>query len=91
MSRKRSERTSERTRSKIPFDILPLIPPLVFKGGMAYLKFKHERKKGVKAFRKELRASGMTEDQMEELIKQYEDIGRLRSYLGDFSFFRSFV
>ncbi len=91
MSEKESEKTSERTRNRVPFDILPLIPPLVFKGGMAYLKFKHKRRKGVKAFKKELRASGMTENQMEELIKQYEDIGRLRSYLGDFDFFRSFL
>ena len=87
MSRKRSERNSKKTRSEVPFKILPLIPYLAFKGGVAYLKFKSARKKGVKAFRKQIRQSGMSEDQIDELTKQYEDIGRLRSYLGDFDFF----
>ena len=89
MSRKRLRRSSEKTRSEIPFKILPLVPILAFKGGIAYLKFKSRRRKGVKAFRKQIKKSGMSEDQIDELTKQYEDIGRLRSYIGDFDLFGS--
>ncbi|MCK5292269.1 MAG: hypothetical protein KAR39_09685 [Thermoplasmata archaeon] len=53
---------------------------------MAYLKFKNVRRKGVKNFRKQLKKSGMTKDQIEELTKQYEDVGRVRSYLDEFGF-----
>jgi hypothetical protein len=53
---------------------------------VAYLKFKKVRRKGVKNFRKQLKESGMTKDQVEELTKQYEDIGRMRSYLNEFGF-----
>jgi hypothetical protein len=91
VSRRRSERSSKKTRSDIPFEILPLIPYLAFKSGIAYLKFKSARKKGVKTFRKQIRKSGMSEDQIDELTRQYEDIGRLRSYLGDFDFFGGFL
>ncbi len=66
---------------------MPLIPYMVLKGGVAYLKFKSARKKGVKVFRKQIRQSGMSDEQIDELTRQYEDIGRLRSYLGDFDLF----
>lgn len=85
MSRKRSERSS-RTRSRVPLEIVFSIPSLIVRGGVAYLKFKHVRRKGVKNFRKQLKSSGMTKDQVEELTKRYEDIGRVRSYLNKFGF-----
>jgi hypothetical protein len=68
---------------------LPSIPSLIVKGGVAYLKFKKVRRKGVKNFRKQLKQSGMTKDQVEELTKQYEDVGRIRSYFDDFGFLGS--
>lgn len=85
MSRKRSERIS-RTRSRVPLEILPSIPSLIVRGGVAYLKFKKVRRKGVRNFRKQLKKSGMTKDQIGELTKQYEDVGRVRSYLDNFGF-----
>lgn len=85
MSRRKSERSS-RTRSRVPLEILPSIPSLIVKGGVAYLKFKKVRRKGVKNFRKQLKQSGMTKNQIEELTRQYEDIGRVRSYINELGF-----
>ncbi len=89
MSRKESRRNS-RTRSDVAFNVMSSLPALIVKGGLAYLKFKSVRRKGVKTFRKQLNDSGMTKEQIAELTKQYEDIGRIRSYLGDFSFLGGF-
>jgi hypothetical protein len=89
MSRRKSERSS-RTRSRVPLGILPSIPSLIVKGGVAYLKFKNVRRKGVKNFKKQLKESGMTKEQIAELTNQYEDIGRIRSYLDEFGFLGGF-
>jgi len=69
---------------------MPSLPALIVKGGLAYLKFKSVRRKGVKTFRKQLNDTGMTKEQIAELTRLYEDIGRVRSYLGDFSFLGGF-
>jgi SOS response regulatory protein OraA/RecX len=59
--------------------------------GISYLKFKRARRKGVKRFRKQLKDSGLSKDQIEELTKQYEDMGRVRNYLrGTTSFLGNF-
>lgn len=89
MSRKNSKRSS-RTRSNFPLHILSSAPSLLLKTGVSFLKFKSARRKGVQRFRKELLGSGLSEEQIESLTTQYEDIGRLRKYFNLFESFRGF-
>lgn len=37
----------------------------------------------MKIFKKQLRKQGFTKHQIKELAQNYEDLGRLRSYLGE--------
>lgn len=87
MSRRKSERTS-RKRSDTALRVVAHVPSLVLKMGVSYLKFKRARKKGVRRFKKELKGSGLSKDQIEALTKQYEDYGRVRDYFEGFSIFR---
>ncbi|UCD92799.1 MAG: hypothetical protein JSV43_02460 [Methanobacteriota archaeon] len=82
MSRRKSERNS-RKRSNAALRVAANLPSLILKIGISYLKFKRARKKGVKSFRKQLKNSGLSKDQIEGLTKQYEDMGRVRNYLRD--------
>ncbi len=80
MSRRKSERNS-RKRSDLTLKVISHVPFLVFKMGVSYLKFKSARRKGAKRFKKQLKGSGLSKDQIETLTKQYEDMGRVRNYL----------
>jgi SOS response regulatory protein OraA/RecX len=55
---------------------------------VSFLKFKSARRKGVLRFRKELLDSGLSEEQIDLLTGQYEEIGRLRNYINLFESFR---
>ncbi len=84
--------TSSKTSSL--FEVLAVgVPRIMLMGGMAFLRMKARRRKGVRVFRKQLRGSGLTKPQIKELVTQYEQIGRIRSYLpGDlrgFGFMRA--
>jgi len=54
---------------------------LMLRAGWAFLRVKAKRRKGVKVFSKQLRASGLAKWQIKELVARYEQFGRLRSYL----------
>jgi SOS response regulatory protein OraA/RecX len=61
----------------------------VLKAGMAFLRMKARRKKGVRVFRRQLKHSGLSKEQIKGLVADYEQKGRLRSYLpGDLRGFR---
>jgi hypothetical protein len=70
-------------------EIVAFIPVLVLKAGLALLRMKARRKKGVRVFRRQLKHSGLSKEQIKGLVADYEQIGRLRSYLpGDLRGFR---
>lgn len=57
------------------------MPVLALKAGMAFLRLKARRNRGVRVFRKQLKHSGLSKDQIEDLASDYGKMGRLRSYL----------
>jgi len=58
-----------------------LLPILVLKAGVAFLRLKARRNRGVRVFRRQLRHSGLSKEQIDGLVTDYEQMGRLRSYL----------
>lgn len=69
------------------------MPILVVKAGVAFLRLKARRNRGVRVFRRQLKHSGLSKEQIKGLVTDYARLGRLRSYLpGDlrgFGFMRS--
>lgn len=59
------------------------MPVLVIRMGMAFLRVKARRRRGVRVFKKQLRGSGFTKEQMNGLVADYEKLGSLRTYLRD--------
>jgi hypothetical protein len=96
-SDERSERASKSESGARPtkrssgdlVEVVAFIPVLALKAGVAFLRLKARRKKGVKVFRRQLKHSGLSKNQIRGLVADYERIGRLRSYLpGDLRGFR---
>ena len=69
------------TKSSLFEVIVGAVPLLVVRAGVALLRVKAKRRKGVRVFRKQLRRSGLAKWQIKELVADYEKFGRLRNYL----------
>ncbi|MFQ6059840.1 MAG: hypothetical protein ACE5KV_00895 [Thermoplasmata archaeon] len=76
-----------RRRGSFPLKVLPSIPSLIVRSGLSCLRAKSTRSKGVGRFRKELKGSGLSREQIESLSGQYEDIGRRRNLARIFDLF----
>jgi len=63
--------------------MLAAMPFLVLRLGVAYLHVKSKRRRGVRVFRRQLMGSGLTREQVNGLVADYEGMGRLRTYLRD--------
>ncbi len=57
--------------------------PLTFRFGVNLLRMKAKRRRALKVFRRQLRGQGFTKSQIDELAQNYENLGRLRNYLGE--------
>ena len=69
------------TRGSLFEVIVGAVPLLVLRAGVAFLRMKARRRRGVRVFRRQLRRSGLARWQIKELVGDYEKLGRLRSYL----------
>ena len=58
--------------------VLENLPGLAARFGWGFLRYQARRKRGVRAFRKELLRSGMPRDRVEPLAQAYHDIGSVR-------------
>lgn len=65
----------------MPVALAAMVPPLVLKLGVVYVRLKVKRKRAVRAFRRALLRGGMRRDDADRLADQFESYGRIRSYL----------
>jgi len=63
--------------------VIAAVPFLVFRLGVAFLHVKAKRRRGVRVFKRQLRGSGLTREQVNGLVADYEGMGRVRTYLRD--------
>lgn len=59
------------------------VPVLLVKFGLAFLRCEMRRKKGVRAFKKELRAQNMGKEHVNLLTKSYQSAGSVRSLVSN--------
>lgn len=57
------------------------VPLFAMQIGVGFLRFQVRRKRGVRAFRRALRRSGMSRDQAARLAQAYHEAGSLRTIL----------
>ena len=55
---------------------------LLVKFGLAFLRYEMRRKRGVRVFKKELRAQNMGREHVDLLTKSYQSAGSVRSLVG---------
>ncbi len=55
------------------------VPVLLVKFGLAFLRYEMRRKRGVRAFKKELRAQNMGREHVNLLTKSYQSAGSVRN------------
>lgn len=66
---------------RLPIILLERLPGLVARFGWGFLRYQALRKRGVRAFRRELIQSGMPRDQAGTLVQAYHDVGSVRGLL----------
>jgi len=66
---------------RLPVILLENLPGLAARFGWGFLRYQARRKRGVRAFRKELLRSGMPRDRVEPLAQAYHEIGSVRGLL----------
>jgi len=66
---------------RLPVVLLEFLPSLAAGFGWGFLRYQARRKRGVRAFRRELLRSGMPKDRVEPLAQAYHDIGSIRRFL----------
>jgi len=66
---------------RLPVILLENLPGLAARFGWVFLRYQARRKRGVRAFRKELLRSGMPRDRVEPLAQAYHEIGSVRGLL----------
>lgn len=59
------------------------IPVLLVKFGLTFLRYEMRRKKGVRTFKKELRAQNMGREHVNLLTKSYQSAGSIRSLINN--------
>ncbi len=67
---------------RLPVILLGNLPGLAARFGWGFLRYQARRKRGVRAFRRELLRSGMPRDWAERLAQAYHEIGSVRVLLG---------
>jgi len=66
---------------RLPMVFLEVLPVLAARFGWDFLRYQARRKRGVRAFRRELLRSGMPKDRVEPLAQAYHEIGSVRRLL----------
>jgi len=66
---------------RLPVVLLEFLPSLAARFGWDFLRYQARRKRGVRAFRRELLRSGMPKDRVEPLAQAYHEIGSVRRLL----------
>ncbi len=64
--------------------LLPVLPKLLFKSGITFLRFKRGAKKAGKVFRKELLKQGLDKQTASELTVLYMKGSEIKSYIQNF-------
>ena len=59
------------------------VPVLLVKFSLAFLRYEMRRKRGVRAFKKELRAQNMGKEHVNLLTKSYQSAGSVRSLVSN--------
>ncbi len=57
------------------------VPAVAMEVGVGFLRFQVRRKRGVRAFRRALRRSGMPKDQAARLAQAYHEAGSIRKII----------
>ncbi len=70
-----------RDRDGLPVLIAAAVPLLAMQVGVGFLRLQVRRKQGVRAFKRELRRTGMPKDQVVRLAQAYHDAGSVRKIL----------
>lgn len=65
-------------RTGMPVVLMAAVPLLAMHFGVEFVRFQHRRKRGVRAFRRALRRSGMPKEQASRLALTYHEAGSLR-------------
>ena len=75
--------TTTKTRSDLtlPVALAAMVPILLLRLGLVFVRFKVKRRGGVRAFRTALLRGGMRREDADRLAAEFESYGRLRSYL----------
>jgi len=68
---------------RLPLVLATRIPILVVSMGAGFLRFLGRRRRGVRAFRRALRASGMPRAHAAQLVERYEEMGSIRKIMAD--------
>ncbi len=76
-----SDQESKKRSSGGIVEIVAAVPVLVLRLGVAFLRMKVKRRRGVRVFRRQLKHSGFSREQVKGLVADYEEMGRLRDYL----------
>ncbi len=61
--------------------VMAAVPLLAIQLGVGFLRYQSRRKRGVRAFRRALLASGMPRDQAARLSQSYHEAGSFRQFL----------
>lgn len=59
------------------------VPVLLVKFGLTFLRYEMRRKRGVRAFKKELRAQNMGREHVNLLTKSYQSAGSVRNLINN--------
>jgi hypothetical protein len=75
--------TTTKTRSDLtlPVALAAMVPILLLRLGLVFVRFKVKRRGSVRRFRRALVRGGMDRDAAGRLAAEYESYGRLRTYL----------
>ena len=76
-----SDQESKKRSSGGIVEIVAAVPVLVLRLGVTFLRVKVKRRRGVRVFRRQLKHSGFSREQVKGLVADYERMGRLRDYL----------